>query len=138
MLVRDPELLVFGDLSRALDVETERVLWERVLAREGRTCGPYRIAALSCGGPIMSSCWWMARWTRRGSSTNCSRRAKRCADSGVATLETPKPRAAAPILGPVDEFRGSAYNVLNLRGGTSSALGGSLNSTLRIKLDTGL
>jgi ATP-binding cassette subfamily B protein len=28
--VRDPELLVFDDLSSALDVETERVLWERL------------------------------------------------------------------------------------------------------------
>lgn len=30
MFVREPELLVFDDLSSALDVETERVLWERV------------------------------------------------------------------------------------------------------------
>ncbi len=32
MLVRRPELLVFDDLSSALDVETERRLWERLLA----------------------------------------------------------------------------------------------------------
>jgi ATP-binding cassette subfamily B protein len=32
MFVRDPELLVFDDLSSALDVETERTLWERVFA----------------------------------------------------------------------------------------------------------
>lgn len=32
MLVRDPALLVCDDLSSALDVETERLLWERVLA----------------------------------------------------------------------------------------------------------
>ena len=31
MFVREPELLVFDDLSSALDVETERILWERVL-----------------------------------------------------------------------------------------------------------
>ncbi|MCL5999245.1 MAG: ABC transporter ATP-binding protein/permease, partial [Chloroflexi bacterium] len=31
MFVREPELLVFDDLSSALDVETERTLWERVL-----------------------------------------------------------------------------------------------------------
>ena len=31
MFVRQPELLVFDDLSSALDVETERTLWERVL-----------------------------------------------------------------------------------------------------------
>jgi ATP-binding cassette subfamily B protein len=30
MFVRNPELLVFDDLSSALDVETERTLWERV------------------------------------------------------------------------------------------------------------
>ena len=30
MLVRQPELLVFDDLSSALDVETERELWERL------------------------------------------------------------------------------------------------------------
>ena len=36
MLVRDAELLVFDDLSSALDVETERLLWERLFARERR------------------------------------------------------------------------------------------------------
>jgi ATP-binding cassette subfamily B protein len=33
MFVRDPELLVFDDLSSALDVETERTLWDRLLRR---------------------------------------------------------------------------------------------------------
>ena len=33
MFVRDPELLVFDDLSSALDVETEKALWERLFAR---------------------------------------------------------------------------------------------------------
>lgn len=33
MFVRDPELLVFDDISSALDVETERQLWERLFAR---------------------------------------------------------------------------------------------------------
>jgi ATP-binding cassette subfamily B protein len=37
MLVRDAELLVIDDLSSALDVETERELWERLLAG-GVTC----------------------------------------------------------------------------------------------------
>jgi ATP-binding cassette subfamily B protein len=36
MLVRQPELLVFDDLSSALDVETERLLWERLGAASGR------------------------------------------------------------------------------------------------------
>lgn len=34
MLVRSPELLVFDDLSSALDVETEAQLWSGLLARE--------------------------------------------------------------------------------------------------------
>ena len=38
MFARDPELLVFDDLSSALDVETERVLWERVFQRPSLTC----------------------------------------------------------------------------------------------------
>jgi len=38
MFVRDPELLVFDDLSSALDVETERALWERVFEQQGATC----------------------------------------------------------------------------------------------------
>lgn len=38
MLVRTPELLVIDDLSSALDVETERVLWERIFEREDATC----------------------------------------------------------------------------------------------------
>jgi ATP-binding cassette subfamily B protein len=38
MFARQPELLVFDDLSSALDVETEKLLWERVFARLGATC----------------------------------------------------------------------------------------------------
>jgi ATP-binding cassette subfamily B protein len=38
MFVREPELLVFDDLSSALDVETERTLWERIFERPGLTC----------------------------------------------------------------------------------------------------
>jgi ABC-type multidrug transport system fused ATPase/permease subunit len=37
MYVREPELLVFDDLSSALDVETERTLWERLFRRGGST-----------------------------------------------------------------------------------------------------
>jgi ATP-binding cassette subfamily B protein len=37
MLVRDAELLFFDDISSALDVDTERLLWERLLARGDRT-----------------------------------------------------------------------------------------------------
>ena len=39
MFVREPELLVFDDLSSALDVETEQALWERLFQREDKpTC----------------------------------------------------------------------------------------------------
>ena len=38
MFIRGPELLVFDDLSSALDVETERVLWQRVFENRRATC----------------------------------------------------------------------------------------------------
>lgn len=38
MFVRDAELLVIDDLSSALDVNTERLVWERLAARPNRTC----------------------------------------------------------------------------------------------------
>ena len=38
MFLRDPELLVFDDLSSALDVETEGVLWGRMFERGEATC----------------------------------------------------------------------------------------------------
>lgn len=38
MFARDPELLVFDDLSSALDVETEQKLWQRLAERKGTTC----------------------------------------------------------------------------------------------------
>ena len=37
MFVRQPELLVFDDISSALDVETERMLWDRLFARPEAT-----------------------------------------------------------------------------------------------------
>lgn len=38
MLMRNAELLVFDDISSALDVETERALWERLFADRAMTC----------------------------------------------------------------------------------------------------
>jgi ABC-type multidrug transport system fused ATPase/permease subunit len=48
MFVRDPELMVFDDLSSALDVETESRLWDRLARRDGTTClvASHRRAAL--------------------------------------------------------------------------------------------
>jgi ATP-binding cassette subfamily B protein len=37
MFARKPELLVFDDLSSALDVETERTLWERLFEQANQT-----------------------------------------------------------------------------------------------------
>lgn len=37
MLLRDSELLVFDDISSALDIETEHLLWERLLAEHKHT-----------------------------------------------------------------------------------------------------
>nr|WP_268887416.1 ATP-binding cassette domain-containing protein [Ktedonobacter robiniae] len=38
MLVREAELLVFDDLSSALDIATEQLLWERLFSGGERTC----------------------------------------------------------------------------------------------------
>jgi ATP-binding cassette subfamily B protein len=38
MFVREPELVVFDDLSSALDVETETQLWERIFENQRLTC----------------------------------------------------------------------------------------------------
>ena len=60
MFVRRPALLVFDDLSSALDVETERLLWERLASRTApaaeplerhRACGLPSPGCLATGGP---------------------------------------------------------------------------------------
>jgi ATP-binding cassette, subfamily B, bacterial len=38
MFVQGSELLVFDDLSSALDVDTERTLWQRIFAEGNPTC----------------------------------------------------------------------------------------------------
>lgn len=38
MFIRRPELLVFDDLSSALDVDTEKILWDRIFDRQEATC----------------------------------------------------------------------------------------------------
>jgi len=53
--VREAELLVFDDLSSALDVETERKLWERLFERRDATClvVSHRKAALAYADRIL-------------------------------------------------------------------------------------
>ncbi|QBD77644.1 ABC transporter ATP-binding protein [Ktedonosporobacter rubrisoli] len=55
MFAREPELLIFDDLSSALDIETEQILWERVFAHEGLTClvVTHRRAALQHANTIL-------------------------------------------------------------------------------------
>lgn len=55
MLVRDADLLVIDDVSSALDVETERLLWERLFADDTVTClaVSHRRAALRCADHIV-------------------------------------------------------------------------------------
>jgi len=51
MFIREPELVVFDDLSSALDVETERQLWERIFASGNETPAPHqtqRGASVTC------------------------------------------------------------------------------------------
>ena len=55
MFVREAELLVFDDLSSALDVETERLLWERVFAERRAGGTSSRGAAASSPGAAASS-----------------------------------------------------------------------------------
>lgn len=47
MFVADPELVVMDDLSSALDVETERTLWERLFQQQDPHVGPPTCLAVS-------------------------------------------------------------------------------------------
>jgi ATP-binding cassette, subfamily B, bacterial len=55
MLARKAELFVFDDLSSALDVETERILWKRLFADQSMTClvVSHRRAALQLADHII-------------------------------------------------------------------------------------
>jgi ATP-binding cassette subfamily B protein len=46
-LVRTPDLLVVDDLSSALDVETEQLLWERIASAAGNGGGPSALLVVS-------------------------------------------------------------------------------------------
>jgi ATP-binding cassette subfamily B protein len=53
MFVRDPELLVFDDLSSALDVETEHALWERLTGSVDMRRRDLTVLAVSHRRPVL-------------------------------------------------------------------------------------
>ena len=78
MIAPRPELLVVDDLSSALDVKTEQLLWERL--------GTTTVLAVSHSiAPTGSSCSKPVVSRHRGGSTTYLRAAARCASCGART-----------------------------------------------------
>ncbi|HEU0295948.1 MAG TPA: ABC transporter ATP-binding protein [Anaerolineales bacterium] len=59
MFVRDPELLVFDDLSSALDVETEQLLWKRLDQRRAAANGGLSCLVVSHRRPALHRADWI-------------------------------------------------------------------------------
>ncbi len=59
MFVRDPELLVFDDLSSALDVETEHLLWKRLDERRSAANGGLTCLVVSHRRPALRCANWI-------------------------------------------------------------------------------
>jgi ATP-binding cassette subfamily B protein len=59
MFVRDPELLVFDDLSSALDVETEQLLWKRLDERRAAADGGLTCIVVSHRRPALRRADWI-------------------------------------------------------------------------------
>jgi ATP-binding cassette, subfamily B, bacterial len=59
MFVRDPELLVFDDLSSALDVETEQLLWKRLDERRAAASGGLTCLVISHRRPALRRADWI-------------------------------------------------------------------------------
>jgi ATP-binding cassette subfamily B protein len=59
MFVRDPELLVFDDLSSALDVETEQLLWQRLDERRRAASGGLTCLVVSHRRPALRRADWI-------------------------------------------------------------------------------
>jgi ATP-binding cassette subfamily B protein len=59
MFVRDPELLVFDDLSSALDVETEQLLWKRLDERRTAANGGLTCLVVSHRRPALRRADWI-------------------------------------------------------------------------------
>jgi ABC-type bacteriocin/lantibiotic exporter with double-glycine peptidase domain len=57
--IREAELLVFDDLSSALDIETEKLLWQRLGERQQKRLTTYLVVSHRrevCNRPITLSC----------------------------------------------------------------------------------
>ena len=93
MFVREPELLVFDDLSSALDVETERTLWERLFDSAARRAAGIRTpaprawwshtAGPRCAARTRSSCWKVGRSRTPARWTSCWSGARSFAACGM-------------------------------------------------------
>ena len=59
MFVRNPELLVFDDLSSALDVETEQLLWKRLDERRASARGGLTCLVVSHRRPALRRADWI-------------------------------------------------------------------------------
>jgi ATP-binding cassette subfamily B protein len=59
MFVREPELLVFDDLSSALDVETEQLLWQRLDERRATANGGLTCLVVSHRRPALRRADWI-------------------------------------------------------------------------------
>ena len=59
MFVRNPELLVFDDLSSALDVETEQLLWKRLDERRAAGSGALTCLVVSHRRPALRRADWI-------------------------------------------------------------------------------
>ena len=59
MFVRNPELLVFDDLSSALDVETEQLLWKRLDERRTASSGGLTCLVVSHRRPALRRADWI-------------------------------------------------------------------------------
>ena len=71
MFVREPELLVFDDLSSGLDVDTEQILWERLWSARTAPSSPSPTAVLPSAVPTTSSSSRTVASRPRGRSTIC-------------------------------------------------------------------